>query len=48
MGWREMVRSSLCEHLLEEREDLGHVELHILEIEKVLVVLLLLEKVVDL
>ena len=41
-------RLSLGKHLLEQRQHLRHVQLHILEIEKVLVILLLLEKVIDL
>ena len=41
-------RLSLREHLLEEGEHLRYIQLHVLEVEQVLVVLLLLEKVVNL
>ena len=42
------TRSPLGKDLFQEAQYLGNVELHILEIEKVLVVLLLLQKVIDL
>ena len=41
-------RLSLGKHLLEQREDLGHVQLDVFEIEQMLVVLLFLKEVVDL
>ena len=47
-GRRKVNSLSLGEHLLKQREDLGHVQLDVFEIEQVLVVLLLLKQIVDL